>query len=145
MTAGPDPRVVNAVGGFGYASFLLGTGAGGSVVNGIRPALGSKSYGFYLQDDWKVSRKLTINMGIRWDFESAVTERHDRFGVFDPTVTSPLAQRTGLDLKGGWLFSDKGLGRRTLKPIEWGKIAPRLGIAYQFTPKTVFRAGAGIF
>ncbi len=145
MTAGPDPRVVNAVGGFGYASFLLGTGASGNVVNGIRPALGSKSYGFYLQDDWKVSRKLTINMGIRWDFESAVTERHDRFGVFDPNVVSPLAQRTGLDLKGGWLFSDKGLGRRTLKPIEWAKIAPRLGIAYQITPKTVLRAGAGIF
>ena len=145
MTAGPDPRVVNSVGGFGYASFLLGTGAGGNVVNGIRPALGSKSYGFYLQDDWKVSRKLTINMGIRWDFESAVTERHDRFGVFDPSVVSPLARQTGLDLKGGWLFSDKGLGRRSLKPIEWAQIAPRLGIAYQITPQTVFRAGAGIF
>ncbi len=145
MTAGPDPRVVNAVGGFGYASFLLGTGASGSEVNGIRPAIGSKSYGFYLQDDWKVSRKLTINMGLRWDFESGLTERHDRFGVFDPAVTNPLSQRTGLNLKGGWIFPDKGLGRRTLKSTEFGKIAPRLGIAYQLLPSTVFRVGAGIF
>ncbi|MEJ7608396.1 MAG: hypothetical protein WKF37_19540 [Bryobacteraceae bacterium] len=59
MTSGPDARATSANAGFGYASFLLGTGASGSVVNGIRPAIESKSFGVYLQDDWKVSRKLT--------------------------------------------------------------------------------------
>ncbi len=145
MTAGPDPRVVNAVGGFGYASFLLGTGAGGSEVHGIRPALESKSYGFYLQDDWKVSRKLTLNLGLRWDFESGLTERHNRFGVFDPAAVNPLGKATGLNLSGGWTFPGKGLSGRTLKGIEWGKIAPRIGIAYQLRPGTVIRFGGGIF
>lgn len=145
FTQGPDPRVVTANGGFGFASFLLGTGASGSEVHGIRPALASKSYGFYLQDDWKVSRKLTVNLGLRWDFETGLTERYDRYGVFDPSIANPLSQRTGLSLQGGWLFPGKGLNGRNLKGIEWGKIAPRIGIAYQVRPGMVLRTGAGIF
>jgi hypothetical protein len=145
MTQGPDPRVVSATGGFGFASFLLGTGAGGSEVHGIRPALESKSYGFYLQDDWKVNRKLTLNLGLRWDFETGLTERYDRYAVFDPSAQSPLSQRTGLNLFGGWTFANVGGRGRTLKDIEWGKIAPRIGLAYQLRPGTVIRAGGGIF
>ncbi len=145
MTQGPDPRVVSPNGGFGFASFLLGTGAGGSEVHGIRPALESKSFGFYLQDDWKVNRKLTVNLGLRWDFETGLTERHDRYAVFDPTATNPLSKQTGLNLKGGWTFANKGQLGRTLKGVELGKIAPRIGIAYQLTPKTVIRLGGGIF
>ena len=145
MTQGPDPRVVTNNGGFGFASFLLGTGASGSEVHGIRPAMESKSYGFYLQDDWKVNRKLTLNLGLRWDFESGLTERYDRYAVFDPSATNPLSQRTGLNLMGGWTFANKGSLGRTLKGIEWGKVAPRIGIAYLLRPGTVIRAGAGIF
>ncbi|MBM3725800.1 MAG: hypothetical protein FJW40_10300 [Acidobacteria bacterium] len=145
MTQGPDPRVVSANGGFGFASFLLGTGAGGSEVHGIRPALESKSYGFYLQDDWKVNRKLTLNLGLRWDFETGLTERYDRYAVFDPSATHPLSGPTGLNLRGGWTFANKGNRGRTLKSIEWGKIAPRIGLAYQLRPGTVIRAGGGIF
>ncbi len=145
MTQGPDPRVVSATGGFGFASFLLGTGAGGSEVHGIRPALESKSFGFYLQDDWKVNRKLTLNLGIRWDFETGLTERYDRYAVFDPSAPSPLSQQTGLNLQGGWTFANQGDRGRNLKSIEWGKIAPRIGIAYQIRPGTVIRTGGGIF
>jgi hypothetical protein len=145
MTQGPDPRVVSAAGGFGFASFLLGTGASGSEVHGIRPALENKSFGFYLQDDWKVNRKLTVNLGIRWDFETGLTERHDRYAIFDPSAVSPLSQRVGMQLLGGWTFPTQGgLGRR-LKPIEWGKIAPRIGLAYQVKPGLVIRTGGGIF
>ncbi len=145
MTQGPDPRVASGTGGFGYASFLLGAGNSGQVVNGLRPALSSKSYGFFLQDDWKISRKLTLNLGIRWDFETGVKERHNRFAVFDRTVRSPLSDQVGMELQGGWLFPDKGLGRNTLRDIEWNNIAPRVGLAYQATNKTVIRAGYGIF
>ncbi|MFN9458572.1 MAG: TonB-dependent receptor domain-containing protein [Acidobacteriota bacterium] len=145
MTQGPDPRVVSANGGFGFASFLLGTGAGGSEVHGIRPALESKSYGFYVQDDWKVNRKLTINLGLRWDFETGLTERHNRYAVFDPTAQSPLSQRTGLNLMGGWTFPNQGGRGRTLRDIEWSKIAPRIGLAYQLRPGLVIRTGGGIF
>ena len=145
MTQGPDPRVVSANGGFGFASFLLGAGAGGSEVHGIRPALESKSYGFYIQDDWKVNRKLTINLGLRWDFETGLTERHNRYAVFDPAVQSPLSQRTGLNLLGGWTFPLEGGRGRNLRSIEWGKIAPRIGLAYQVRPGLVIRTGGGIF
>jgi len=145
MTQGPDPRVVSATGGFGFASFLLGTGASGSEVHGIRPALESKSYGFYVQDDWKVNRKLTLNLGLRWDFESGLTERYDRYAVFDPLVQTPLSQRTGLNLFGGWTFPNQGDRGRTLKNIEWGKIAPRIGLAYQLRSGLVIRTGGGIF
>lgn len=145
MTQGPDPRVATAAGGYGYASFLLGAGSGGQVVNGIRPALSNKSYGLFLQDDWKISRKLTLNLGVRWDFETGLTERYNRFGVFDPSVRSPLSDQVGLQLSGGWLFPDNGLGRRTLRDIEWNNVAPRVGIAYQATSKTVIRTGYGIF
>ncbi len=145
MTQGPDPRVVSATGGFGFASFLLGTGASGSEVHGIRPALENRSFGFYLQDDWKVNRKLTVNLGLRWDFETGLTERHNRYGIFDPTAVNPLGQQVGMQLFGGWTFPTQGgLGRR-LKPIEWGKIAPRIGIAYQVMPGLVIRTGGGIF
>jgi hypothetical protein len=145
MTAGPDPRRVSATAGFGYASFLLGTGTGGNNTNGIRPAVESKSFGLYLQDDWKVNRKLTLNLGVRWDFETGVTERWDRFAVFDPHVRSPLAEPSGLDLRGGWLFPGPDIGGRSLKGVEWDKIAPRIGLAYQIVPSTVIRAGYGIF
>jgi hypothetical protein len=145
MTAGPDPRVVSTTAGFGYASFLLGTGSGGSEVHGIRPALESKSFGFYIQDDWRVSHKLTINLGLRWDFETGLTERFDRYAVFDPYIASPLSQQTRLPLLGGWTFPGKGIAGRSLRPIEWRKIAPRIGFAYQLRSGTVIRSGAGIF
>jgi hypothetical protein len=145
MTTGPDARTVTAAAGTGFASFLLGTGSGGQVVNGIRPALESKNFGLYLQDDWKVNRKLTLNLGLRWDAETGVTERYDRFAVFDPDVRSPLSDSVGMDLRGGWLFPDKGLGRRSLRSPQYRNFAPRVGLAYQLRPGTIIRAGYGIF
>jgi len=145
MTTGPDARAVSTVAGNGFASFLLGAGASGSVTNGIRPALESKSYGMYLQDDWKVGRRLTLNLGFRWDWETGLTERYNRFAVFDPYVRSPLSERSGRELRGGWLFPDKGLEGRHLRDPEYSKIAPRVGLAYQLRPRTIIRAGYGIF
>lgn len=145
MTQGPDARTVSTTGGFGYASFLLGAGSGGSVTNGIRPALESKSFGLYIQDDWRVTRELTINAGLRWDFETGVTERYNRFAIFDPHVRSPLSDLAGIELTGGYRFPDNGLDRRSLRPTEWRKFAPRVGLAYQLRPSTVIRAGYGIF
>ena len=151
MTSGPDPRAVSAATGFGYASFLLGAGASGSVVNGIRPALENKSFGVYLQDDWRVSRKLTLNLGLRWDFETGLTERYNRYAAFDPNIRNPLSDATGLDLRGGYVFPNTpegaaaGLAGRNLRSIQLGNIAPRVGIAYEFARGTVVRTGYGIF
>jgi hypothetical protein len=146
MTAGPDPRQVSANSGFGYASFLLGAGSGGSNTNGIRPAMASKSYGLYVQDDWKATRKLTLNIGVRWDVETGVTERYDRYAVFDPDVRSPLSDQAGFDMKGGWLFPNQDLeSGRNLRSPEWSRFAPRVGLAYELQPGFVLRAGYGIF
>lgn len=146
MTTGPDARLASATAGFGYASFLLGAGASGVVVNGIRPALESKSFGLYLQDDWKVTRKLTLNLGLRWDWETGLTERFNRFAGFDPDIRSPLSDQVRMELRGGYIFPpDQGIRGRNLRPVEWGNIAPRIGIAYQILPQTVIRTGYGIF
>ena len=147
MTQGPDPRRVSANAGFGYASFLLGTGDSGRINNRIRPAFSSKSFGGYIQDDWKVSRKLTLNIGVRWDAETGLTERYDRFSIFDPDVRSPLADASGLDLRGGWRFPgvDLPTGGRNLRNPEWNNFAPRLGLAYQAFSGTVVRIGYGMF
>ncbi len=146
MTQGPDPRKVSANAGYGYASFLLGTGNSGRINNRIRPAFSSKSFGGYVQDDWKVSRKLTLNVGVRWDAETGLTERYDRFSVFDPDVRSPLSDASGLDLRGGWRFPGIDLeSGRNLRNPEWNNFAPRLGLAYQAFPGTVIRIGYGMF
>ena len=146
MTQGPDPRRVSANAGFGYASFLLGTGANGRINNRIRPAFSSKSFGGYVQDDWKISRKLTLNLGVRWDAETGLTERYDRFSVFDPDIRSPLSDATGLDLRGGWRFPGIDLeSGRNLRNPEWNNFAPRLGLAYQAFSGTVIRIGYGMF
>ena len=146
MTQGPDPRKVSANAGFGYASFLLGTGANGRINNRIRPAFSSKSFGGYIQDDWKVSRKLTLNLGVRWDAETGLTERYDRFSVFDPDVRSPLSDASGLDLRGGWRFPGQDLeSGRNLRNPEWNNFGPRLGLAYQAFSGTVIRIGYGMF
>jgi hypothetical protein len=144
-TQGPDPRVPTGNAGVALASFLLGFGSGGNVVNGIRPAMSNRYYGLYLQDDYKVSRKLTVNIGLRWDIETGATERYDRFSVFDPFVRSPLSDRVGLELKGGYLFPGKGWDSRRNRPTEWRKLNPRIGFAYEINPNTAVRAGYGIF
>lgn len=144
-TQGPDPRVPSGTGGVGFASFLLGFGTGGNVVNGIRPASANRYTGIYFQDDFRATRRLTLNLGVRWDIETGSTERYDRLSVFDPTIRSPLSERVGMDLYGGYLFPGNGLDRRSVRETSWGNIGPRVGIAYELTPRTAIRAGYGIF
>jgi Predicted outer membrane protein len=144
-TQGPDPRVPSSTAGVAYASFLLGFGSGGNVVNGIRPASANRYTGLYFQDDFRANRKLTLNLGVRWDIETGSTERYDRLSVFDPTVRSPMSDMVGMELYGGYLFPGKGLDRRSVRDTAWNNIGPRFGIAYELTPSTAIRAGYGIF
>lgn len=144
MTQGPDPLV--ASGGDALASFLLGTGTGGQATHRIKPANLSRYYAAYVQDDFKYNSKLTFNVGLRYEIEGATTERYDQQTAMDLFSKNPLADRTGLDLRGFYLFAgnDQSLGRRGIRDKEH-KINPRVGIAYQFNDKTVIRTGYGIF
>ncbi len=142
-TQGPNPNASSAVAGLGLATFLLGIPTGG--VNPA-PALAmtTKYYGLFLQDAWKVTPKLTVNWGIRWDYETPRTDRFDQLASFDYNAPSPL-QVPGLDLRGGLTYAGVGGQPRYNANLDRNNFAPRAGIAYRLTPKIVIRAGGGLF
>jgi hypothetical protein len=143
MTSGPTAQTSSSTSGNAVASLLLGTGSGGNVQ---KPALGAITrlyYGWYFQDTWRISRRLTINPGVRYELHRPATERFNRFSNFNYSVTNPLAQATGLPLKGGLQFTNPD-NRFSWDPIH-NNFAPRLGISLKITEKLVLRTGYGIF
>ncbi len=128
--------------GFGYASYLLGLVNTASVSNTQDPQYRKMAWGFFLQDTWKLSKKLTVTYGVRYDYQPAPHELYNRQSEFAPTVANPSAG----GLLGATIYDGYGPGRcncsftRTY-PFALG---PRLGAAYQFDAKTVIRAGWGI-
>ncbi len=149
FTQGPNPNTASSSAGNGFASFLLGTGTSGNVL--IQNWKNVASQNFYLagyaQDDWRMTQKLTLNLGVRYDFETPRTERYDRMNYFDPTPPSPLAQRVPQfnRLTGGVVFVGVDGNSRYQYQKDINNIAPRLGLAYQLNSKTVIRAGYGHF
>ena len=120
-----------------------------------------KYLGLYIQDDWKVSEKLTLNLGLRVENESPITERFDRSVTqFDATSANPIERQaianyarspipelpvSQFAVKGGVTFAGVGGNTREYwsgQALTWN---PRIGLAYQALPKTVVRAGYGIF
>jgi len=143
LTAGPTAAVTSTTTGNGIASLLLGTGSGGSAPIGAATAVTAPYHGAYIQDSWRVNRKLTLHLGLRWEVQMARTERFNRLNNFDFAVTSPLAQQTGLPLRGGLVFVTPD--KRGAWNTDWMNLAPRFGMAYKITDKLVFRGGYGIF
>jgi hypothetical protein len=140
QTGGPNPNTPAATSGFALASLLFGFGSG-SMSNNTGVSIQNIYYGLYLQDDWKVNRKLTLNLGVRWEYETPRTERYNRatrgfgFGVASP-VRAP-----GLNLTGGLLYANKDGRPRGIYSPDRNNFAPRVGFAYSLTPKTVLRGG----
>lgn len=136
-----DPNSGNAI-----ASFLLGYMDSGNVQIRATPYLGWRFPVAFLQHDWQVSRRLTLNMGIRWDYESPPVERHNRQNRgFDFTAKSPY-QVPGLDLRGGLLFAGvNGQPRGAFNP-DRNNFQPRFGLAYKLleSKPLVFRGGFGL-
>ena len=126
-----QPGVANT--GWDYASFLLGMPRtfGYRIFPGFFKSR-SSVYALFLQDDIRVSRKLTINLGLRWDAPLWYTEAEDRSGVFD------------LDKGQYQQFGQNGF-RRTPWKNDWNNFGPRFGLAYNIADKTVLRGGFGIF
>jgi hypothetical protein len=143
MTQGPDPLRASNSAGNSFASFLLGTGSTDNVLIQGWKNVASQSfyYAGYAQDDWKVSQRLTLNLGLRYDLDTPRTERYDRMNYFDPEAPSPLAQTQLPNLKGGVVFV--GVNGEDRHQYHWdtNNIAPRVGLAYQLNQKTVIRAG----
>jgi outer membrane receptor protein involved in Fe transport len=137
-----DALRAEAAAGNAFASLLLGIPASGSVPINAEPAYGNRYYVAFLQDDWRVTNRLTLNLGVRWDYESPLSERFDRQNRgFDATAPSPL-KVPGLDLRGGLLFTDSK--HRLPFKRDLNNWQPRLGVAYQLRRTTVLRAGYGL-
>jgi hypothetical protein len=128
--------------GSGWASFLLGLYDGGSVGNATSLTYRRTSWAVYITDTWKITRKLTLDYGLRWDLQQPLQETHDREVTFGFTVPNENAA----GLPGGYIYDGSGPGRCNcnLIPDYPYAVAPRLGVAYQINPKTVFRAGWGL-
>lgn len=126
------------------ASLLLGYPS--SVNYNIVPAFAMQQIyaAPFIQDDWRVTNKLTLNLGLRYDYESPLTERYNKqVSNFCTTCTNPLqASVTGLALDGGLQFT--GPNNRFPYPRDLNNIQPRIGAAYQANQNTVVRAGFGI-
>lgn len=145
MTQGPNPSSASSTAGNSIASLLLGTGSTNNVLIQNWKNVASQSFYLagYAQDDWRVTSKLTLNLGVRYDFDTPRTERYNRMNYFDPTARSPLADRVAAfpDLRGGLVFVGVDGNSRWQFAPDKNNIAPRLGAAYLLNDKTVIRAG----
>ena len=145
MTQGPDPLRSTAIGGYGAASLLLGAGTGGNITHNDVFTLNRHYYGIFLQDNWKITNRLTLNLGLRYNLEVGQNESHDRMAFMDLVSPSPLAQQVGLPLRGVLGFVGQGGNSRNLVDTDKNNFAPRFGFAYRVRNTTVVRAGYGVF
>jgi hypothetical protein len=137
----------DAASGNEFATFLLGYPSAAVVDRNIDPAYRSHYYALFFQDDWKIAPKLTLNMGLRWDYESPLVERYNRqLGEFDLTAPNPIdAAAEGIDLLGVPSFAGiNGNPRGAFRP-DRNNFQPRIGLAYQLTNRWVVRGGYGLY
>ncbi len=138
-----DPFRADNTEGNGLASFLLGWGSGGAQTIDLSTASASQSYGWFLNDDIQVTKRLSLNIGLRYEYDTPFTERFNRLGWVDLNAASPLRVPALGDLRGGIVYSSDNM--RSPFDADTNNFAPRLGLAYQVTGGTVLRAGYGIY
>ncbi|MGH8247852.1 MAG: carboxypeptidase regulatory-like domain-containing protein [Gammaproteobacteria bacterium] len=140
FTQGPNPVTSSSTAGYGVATLLLGLPTGGSFSADPSLAASQRFYAWYLQDDWKVRPRLTVNLGLRWEYQTPWTDRFNQLGFFDPQFPDPLTGQKGL-----LRFTGRDGNSRYQSDPDKNNFAPRLGLAWQFHRKTVFRLGYGLF
>jgi hypothetical protein len=124
--------------GFPYASFLLGLVDSGTVNPPANVRTGKRFLAFFIQDSWKATRKLTLDYGLRYDYDTYPKEQYGRLPSLDPKMPNPLL--------GGVLGAvtyEQTCHCSLAKNYPYA-FGPRVGVAYQFLPKTVLRGGIGI-
>lgn len=128
--------------GFPYASFLLGAVSSGNIAQVWNTRNGKLLAATFIQDTWKVTRRLTLDYGLRWDYSTYPKEQYGRGANLSPTLPNPTAGgRPGASIYEGYGRDHCNCTFAHNYPYALG---PRLGVAYQITPKTVLRAGWGI-
>jgi hypothetical protein len=138
----PNNTINGGIPGFPYASFLLGAVDSGNIGVPTDQHFGQKSFALFLQDSWKVTRKVTLDYGLRWDLQTYLREGAGRMPSFSATTPNPSAGNLpGATIYDGFLPGRCQCNFASNYPYA---IGPRLGVAWQITPKTVFRAGFGV-
>jgi Carboxypeptidase regulatory-like domain len=161
FTRGPLDNSPVAPIGQGLASFLLGVPTSGSVNINSPRSQQADFYGVFLHNDWRVNQRLTLNLGLRYEYEGAPTERFNRsIRGFDTTVESPIAAQAlanyradpipelpveNFRILGGLNFAGVNGNPRGLWKPDKNNIMPRIGLAWSLNQKTVIRAGFGIY
>jgi hypothetical protein len=138
---------LTGVDGLGLASFLLGypTSANMAIVT---PIAAEQQYpALFVNDDWRMTPNLTVHVGTRWESIRPFTERHNRISYFEPNVANPVLAAAGLGNYPGavGLVDSSSRSSRSAFNLDWLQFSPRIGLAYQVHPNTVFSAGYGIF
>jgi hypothetical protein len=141
--------------GFSYASFLLGAAGGSTSTDATNSSLGLdyvselagryKTVAPYIRDSYKVNNKLSLDLGLRWDYLPPYHELRDRWTFLNPTMTNPLTNSPGiLQFAGNYGGSAVSCGCATPVNTYWKNWGPRVGAAYSINSKTVVRAGFGL-
>lgn len=116
-----------------FGDFLLGYPDGASIGTNVRAGIRVRNYSSFIQDDWKVSTKLTLNIGVRYEYTTPVVEVANRMANFDIATNQVVLAKSG------------SIQDRALANPDRNNFAPRFGLAYQLNAKTVIRTGYGIF
>jgi hypothetical protein len=142
-----NPLRADALSGNEFATYLLGLPNGGRVDNNMHPAYKNYYYSVFVQDDWKLSQRLTVNLGFRWDYEAPLSERYNRqvrgFAFDQPAAIASRVQ--GLRLLGGLLYAGTSGNARQAFDRDYKRPQPRVGVAYRLTDNLVLRGGYGLF
>lgn len=137
--------------GDGMASFLTGVGTSGWGQYEFPVAVSTQNYRLagYALDNWKVTKTLTLNLGLRYEVEIPRTEKHNKMSWFDPNIASPVSvpclpdEPCLTNLKGGLVFASSA--ERHVADTNYHGIGPRIGLAWRIRPDFVLRSGYGIF
>jgi hypothetical protein len=133
---GPDPSVTASNSGHGFASLLLGVPQAGTLTFTPRMFLYQNYRAGYIQDDWRLSSRLTLNLGLRYEYTSPYAEKWGNIGQFDANGIEPVTGAKGVFK---WVPPD---GYHT--DPNYKTFGPRVGFAFQLNPKTVIRTGGAI-
>jgi hypothetical protein len=128
-----------AVSGYYEASLLAGAGSMGITPGqSVVPSFADKYLALYSQNDWRATSSLTVNLGLRWDLQPAVTERFNHISAFDPTQMNPFGTQGTLAFAGTDGYS------RHMWDVRYRDVGPRVGLAYKISDTFVARGGYGI-